>query len=335
MLHRQLAFQWRAQAPGNTDEQFEAHAKVRLIPLLLLPDGTSLQDSTHIILSVERRLGLIHGDGGGGGGLTLLPRCATLRMVSFLLEEWADEWANKWMFHHRWSTPEDCSSAAHRVLASMLPPGAAADSFVAQQIVQRMKRRKQRFVGVSPDTEEALERSLRDVMALLEKHFRQHPYVLGRRVTFADFAIFGQFYCMSTDPTTGAMMQTFAPCLSSYVRRMTLGCPLDCAAPTASWKELSPTLLPLLEASVSGWFLPWAAVNAQAVQQAEKSFSVTLPGNVMWTQEASRFQAKTLQQLRQRYTELAEGDTTVAAVMESCGCREYLEQAQRAPLSRL
>lgn len=82
LLHRTLAFEWRRQAPDKGDEEFEAHAKLPLIPLLILPDGTGYQDSTSIILSVERFLGLTH-----SGVLSVLPAQPVMRMLSFLLEE--------------------------------------------------------------------------------------------------------------------------------------------------------------------------------------------------------------------------------------------------------
>jgi len=202
-------------------------------------------------------------------------------------------------------------------------------------LISRMKGRKQRFVGVTNSTAPALEASFLAVVSLLEAHFFKHRYLLGGRVTFADFALFGQCYCMSTDPTASEILRSHAPSLTEFVLRMSLGCPRDCTGHTASWEELSPTLLPLLTTSVSGWFLPWTAANEVAAKHQDKSFSVMLPGNVLWTQQTSKFQVKTFTQLKGHYTALVAEDAIVAAIMEQCGCRKYLEGPQLAPHSRL
>ncbi|NND67640.1 MAG: hypothetical protein HKN19_08640, partial [Halioglobus sp.] len=76
---------------------FQAHAKVQLIPMLFMPDGSVMQDSTPILDMLEERYQepAIH------------PTDPALRFLSILLEEYGDEWGNKLMFHYRWGYPAD------------------------------------------------------------------------------------------------------------------------------------------------------------------------------------------------------------------------------------
>lgn len=239
------------------------------------------------------------------------------------------------MFHLRWSTAADCRSAAVRALESIQQDGNSADEAMLDIITTRMKGRKERFVGVSESTEAALETSFREVVTLLEAHLKEHRYLLGARVTFADFALFGQLYCLSTDITGGKVLRDMAPSLMRYISLLSLGCPRDCTGPVAQWDKLEPTLLPVLQASVAGWFLPWASANVRACTASEDSFSLQLPGEVTWSQRTSKFQSKTMQRLQNRYATLAQENPQVASLMDRCGCRRFLEPPMNPPLSRL
>ena len=102
--YKAIPHQWILRNAASQAE-FEKHAKMPIIPLVVTPDGTGLQDSTPIIDAMEKRFPVpsIH------------PDDAIANFVSALTEEFGDEWGNKWMFHYRWAREVDQISSAGRI----------------------------------------------------------------------------------------------------------------------------------------------------------------------------------------------------------------------------
>ena len=141
--YKGIPFQW---IPRNVASQaeFEKHAKMPIIPLVVTPDGTGIQDSTPIIDRVEKLHPEVHSVIELGG-----QDAKIIVFKSTLIEEFGDEWGNKWMFHYRWARDVDQISSAGRI-ARMRAPGASEqehDAF-AQQVRARLARRRGR--GVLP-----------------------------------------------------------------------------------------------------------------------------------------------------------------------------------------
>src|SRR6185295_5443075 len=113
--YKDLPHEWLVRSAA-TEAEFQRHAKLPLIPLVLTPDGRALQDSTPTIEELER----VHPDP------ALQPPDPTLAFLSALVEEYADEWGNKPMFHYRWFYEADAESAADRI-AHAMNPGLDAD----------------------------------------------------------------------------------------------------------------------------------------------------------------------------------------------------------------
>ena len=87
--YKGIPHEWRQR--GEAGELYVKHARLPLVPLVVTPDDTGIQDSTPIIETMESKYPDpgIHPDGAVSG------------FVSALLEEFGDEWGNKWMFHMR------------------------------------------------------------------------------------------------------------------------------------------------------------------------------------------------------------------------------------------
>ena len=107
---------WLVRNTPELQQEHAQHAKLPLVPLVIVPDGSeAFQDSTPIIenFEAERPTPTIH------------PASVPLRFVSELLEEFADEWGNKWMFHYRWAHEQDGRDYARRIACEMrsgVPP---------------------------------------------------------------------------------------------------------------------------------------------------------------------------------------------------------------------
>src|SRR5258707_12821007 len=175
--------------------EFEKHAKMPIIPLVVTPEGTGIQDSTPIIDRIEKLY----------PEPSIHPDDPIARFVSALVEEFGDEWGNKWMFHYRWAREVDQVSSAGRI-ARMRGPDASEDKHAgfASQVRARMVDRVW-FVGSNAVTAPQIEAGFINMLGLLDSHLAQRPYLFGTRPALPDFGLWGQIYQMWTDPTRGAI----------------------------------------------------------------------------------------------------------------------------------
>jgi glutathione S-transferase len=307
--YKDLPHEWLARTPANQAE-FQKYAKLPLIPLVVTPQGTGIQDSTPIIEHFETLQ----------PAPSIVPENPALAFLSALIEEFADEWGNKWMFHYRWAYQPDCWATAERIALQMA--GAQGPLAVAQArnaVAERMRGRLG-FVGSSEATTPVIEDSFRHVLAIVEPHLASRPYLLGGRPSLADFGLWGQLYEAATDPTPGAILRASSPKVMGWIERMLSP---KAEGPFEAWASLEPTLLPLLRDEIGALFLPWSAANAAAVGRGDKAFEVGLAGST-WTQEPQKYHARSLQEIRRKYA-AASGAAGLDAVLERAGCLKWLK----------
>ena len=150
----------------RNEKLFQAHAKVQLIPLVFLPDGSACPASTPILESLESS----HPDP------SFHPSDPTTRFLSELLEEYADEWVNKLMFQYRWGHRADQKHRSGTLARGMLEghPLRPFAPIMARLIVRRMVPRMA-FAGANENNAPLLEESFGTLAALLETHLNARP----------------------------------------------------------------------------------------------------------------------------------------------------------------
>ena len=302
--YKGIPHQWILRNAASQVE-FETHAKMPIIPLVISPDGTGIQDSTPIIDQVEK----LHPEP------SIHPADPVARFISMLTEEFGDEWGNKWMFHYRWARDVDQISSAGRI-ARMRAPTASEEQHnaFAAQVAARMVDRVW-FVGSNATTAPQIEAGLQEMLALLDAHLATRPYLFGGRPAYGDFGLWGQFYEMWTDPTVGALIGGGAPNVLDWVHRM-LWPKAEGAFET--WTSLAPTLMPILTNQVGQQFWPWTLANETALRDGRQEFSVKL-GDKVWTQKPQKYHARSLGMLRVKYAELAD-KRDLDMVLAAAGC---------------
>jgi glutathione S-transferase len=301
--YKGIPHRWIVRGPASEPE-FQKYAKLPLVPLVVTPDAEGIQDSTPILDRFERE----RSDPG------IHPPDPVAAFVSVLLEEFGDEWGNKWMFHFRWAREVDQLAAAGRIARTLAPDADEAQAAgMTEQVRKRMLGRIG-FVGSSPQTAPQIEASFREALALLEAHLAERSYLFGARPAYADFGVWPQVYEAWTDPTCGALIESGAPNVLAWVQRMLWP---RVEGEFEAWRDLEPTLLPLLERQVGRLFLPWTLANAAALAGGAEEFSVELDGK-RWTQKPQKYHAKSLRVLRDKYAAAA-GDA-VDRVLERAGC---------------
>jgi glutathione S-transferase len=285
--------------------EYEKHAKMPIIPLVVTPDGAGMQDSTPIIDAVEKR----HPEP------SIHPTDPVAQFISALVEEFGDEWGNKWMFHYRWARDVDQISSAGRI-ARMRGPQASEQEHAAfaAQVRARMVDRVW-FVGSNATTAPQIEAGFLETLRLLDHHLSQRPYLFGGRPALGDFGLWGQLYEMWTDPTAGALIGGGAPHVLDWVHRMLWP---RAEGEFEAWPTLAPTLMPILTEQVGRKFMPWTLANEKALAEGKEEFSVSL-GDEVWSQKPQKYHARSLGMLRARYAGIAD-KTALDPVLEAVGC---------------
>ena len=301
----------------NTMAEYKKYARLPIIPAVATPEGEGLQDSTPIIESLEARVPepSIHPDGG------------TLRFLSELIEEFADEWGNKWMFHYRWAREADQRSAAERIAAGSMPDASAEEREKMTQYIRDRMAGRGWVIGSNEITAPLLEDSFKDGIGLLEQHLASRSYLFGGLPSLADFGLWAQIYQAWTDPTAGAILSSGHDATCRWIDKM-----LDPKAEGEfeTWSSLQPTLAPFLEKHVRP-FLLWSTANAEALASGADEFTVKLDGR-SWTQTVGgpqRYHAKSLREICRKYGEQSP-NSALRGILETAGCLESLVRAKVA-----
>ena len=112
--YKAIPHQWVLRN-AESQAEFEKYARMPIIPLVVTPEGTGIQDSTPIIDAMEKLF----------PEPSIHPADPVARFISALIEEFGDEWGNKWMFHYRWTREVDQTCSAGRI-ARMRAPKASS-----------------------------------------------------------------------------------------------------------------------------------------------------------------------------------------------------------------
>ena len=206
--YKKIPHEWRPRTKDNFAE-FQALAKLPLIPLVQCPDGSVLQDSTPIMEKVEARF----------PDPSIIPEDQNLSFLSAMLEEYGDEWVNKPMFHYRWWRDEDQITVASGLAKSIIPN--ASEEEQAQLAADLRKRMVPRlsFVGSSEKNKDTIEQSLDDLLMLLEVHLESRNFLLGGCPSMGDFGLFGQLYGCTQQPSTARLVGGH-PNVSAWIEKM-------------------------------------------------------------------------------------------------------------------
>lgn len=201
------------------------------IPIVITPDDETWQDTSAILDALEAR----------EPAPALYPTTPVQRVVSYLVELYADEFMILPAMHYRWSFPESVAKARADFAAMSEDPGAA------ERFAARMQGSLP-FLGVTTATAAAIEAHLRELLAALTAHFAVHPFLLGDRMSLADCALMGPLYAhLYLDAVPGRLLRETAPAVGRWIERMNRPDPEAQAA--AGWlpdDALAPTLTPIL-----------------------------------------------------------------------------------------
>jgi glutathione S-transferase len=301
--YKAIPHQWILRNAASQAD-YEKYAKLPIIPLVVTPQGDGIQDSTPIIDKMDMLF----------PQPSITPDDSVVNFLSELIEEFGDEWGNKWMFHYRWARDVDQRCSSGRIARMRAPKASEAEAAAfAEKVRARMVERVW-FVGSNEVTASQIESGFVEMLALLEAHLAQRPYLFGGRPAYGDFGLWGQFYELWTDPTAGAMIEGSSPHVLNWIHRMLWP---RAEGRFQAWSELKPTLMPILTRQV-GQFMTWTIANEKALAEGKDEFSVHL-GDKVWVQKPQKYHARSLAMLRAKYAS-APDKAGLDAVLQEAGC---------------
>lgn len=97
LLHKRIPFVERASNPWEFFVTLPRRTHAAAVPVVITPEGEWLQDSSHIIDTLERRF----------PERPVLPATPVLRFAAYLFELWGDEFWLPLAMHTRWSHADE------------------------------------------------------------------------------------------------------------------------------------------------------------------------------------------------------------------------------------
>ncbi len=184
---------------------------VRFIPVVKTPDEQFLQDTSHIIDTLEMAF----------PERSVMPDSPCQRLASLLLELYGDEWLLIPAMHYRWN--HDNFPFIFDEFGRTLFPRWPA--FVRRILGKRVGARFKSFLpflGITDATHAAIENWYeKDLLPVLNRHFAEHDFLFGGRPSIGDFGFMGPLYAhLYRDPYPGKLMRREGPNVAAWVERM-------------------------------------------------------------------------------------------------------------------
>lgn len=206
------------------------------IPVLQTPEDEVVQDTTEIMDFLEVR----HPEP------SVYPAGPAQELAALLLEVYGDEWLIIPAMHYRWNFPEDNQPFIHDEFGGLLFPW--LPKFMRRILGRRIGKRFAGFVpalGITEDTKGAVEASWLALLADLDRHFGEYPFLLGDRPCIGDFGLIGPMYAhLYRDPHPGRLMRRRAPNVCAWIERMMS--PEPAGGDFLPDDEVPETLIPVL-----------------------------------------------------------------------------------------
>lgn len=190
--------------------EVQSQSGTHRIPQVLTPDGEVIQDSVEILDRLELRF----------PGLPAFPEAPTQRTFVHLMELLGGEGLLRLAWLHRWMFAENLFFVRSDFGRSFRPQGTDQELEKYGNLIAQQMRRQ----GIPEATPEALDRlndQYEHLLGGFERHFIEHPYLLGGHPSAADYAIMGALHAhLGRDPAGLNLMQNTAPRVFRWVEHM-------------------------------------------------------------------------------------------------------------------
>lgn len=304
--YKRIPHVWKMMGAGAAEVM--GKVKVPVIPVVEYPDGHFGNDSTPLLQDIERR----------HPAREIYPAKPALRFLALLLEDFADEWMTKAMFHYRWYRAADQDQMSKWLAFDRMMGAGAAEIEKSAAMFRDRQVGRMAIVGCTPQNAPVIEDSTFTLWRALDSLATEGPYLFGSRPSIADFAVYGQYLQLATDPTPQALMRAAAPYLYRWLFDLD-----DASGVDGAWASGVAALHPSVKvvlSQVGEIYLPFLMANDAAIRTGQQTFSVKLIGRD-FTQGVFKYQQKCLSELRANFAALDESaKDELTPLLKDMGC---------------
>jgi glutathione S-transferase len=227
-----IPFQERLPSDPLFQSQIQKAVQRFINPVIRMPDGSIVQDTADIIDYLEAN---------GHAAFSVYPEPSCQHLVALALDLFGGEGLVRAAMHYRWSyRTENEAFLRHEFGLSFRAAGMVQadidlqlDGFMDYLNAYLPK------LGITAASTNAVEAAYEDLLAALDAHLRQHPYLLGGRPTVADFGFIANLFAhLGRDPYPSHQMKLTAPSVFRWTERM-----MACDPDTPEFPDY-PTTLP-------------------------------------------------------------------------------------------
>lgn len=184
---------------------------VRYIPVLQTPEDEVIQDTAVIIEELERRF----------PDRPIIPATPQQKLVTLLLEVYADEWFLLPGMHYRWSYQHVHDKYLMAEFGRMAGPLPGPLRRAVGRRISKPFKNSLKYLGVTAQTIPEIEAWFEGFLADFEAHLQVHDYLLGSRPSLADFALAGPLYAHTwKDPYSRKILEEKAPRTVAWISRI-------------------------------------------------------------------------------------------------------------------
>ena len=278
-------------------------------------DLEAVTDSTPIIRMLEEEV----------PERSSIPTDPALAFLNYLLEDFADEWGTKYMFHYRWHDIKDAENAG--TILPIQTMGVLPDEMLSNLKTMISKRQIDRLwvVGSNNDTAPIIDASYRRLLTVLEKHFAHSPYLLGKRPSSSDFALFGQLsQLVNFDPTPREISHEVSLRTVAWVGLIEDQSGIEVTDNDWVNIESMPSTIKELLSELGKGYVPALIANARAIENGDKEWETQID-SCLWKQKSFPYQAKCLKWINEEYNKLSNTDKDkVDSLLQETGCDKLL-----------
>lgn len=212
LIKKQIAFAERVPGDPHFLNDVVPAIGHMVLPVLETADGQLLQDTSAIIDHLDTQY----------PEPDLTPPGRVQQVVANFLDAFGSNYLLPLAMHYRWTYRAEQELFLQAEFARAVPPAIPYEQRLA--MAGAIMNRFNGFLpnlGVTPAVIPAMEESYRELLAVLEAHFRLHPYLLGGRPSLADFGMMAPLYAhLARDPVPALLMRTIAPNVARWTERM-------------------------------------------------------------------------------------------------------------------